>query len=1184
MMSSAAPPARLITRWASRASAEPLALSPEQARLDRRSFTELLAEAAHLAGLVAFHESDTLAGGDWRKVLVADPTITLALLATVDVEGHSEGLQTLLEAARRSATHEEAEELLGRLLDGLMHFAAEIDEWLEPAEAGAGLESDGAQRMIEAAIEQVLAPQLRGLLSEVAAAAETGLLRNLLLRHRGRRLRPQWRLDSIIAAGEATAVREAIERVWIDRLLDRLARVASSFVYEVREISARSTAALETSLESRRHPPHVALVMAFAKVFRHAQNRLNDVPQRIARFYHEEVLREVPREAAPDSVFLALVPKSGARAQARVPKGAIFPAGKDDSGLPISFAADSSLEITEASLAQLRLWSPRRAADGRIKRVDAELFAAAPGDASGMLAPAFSEAIVPTAVIASPALALPGGTRRIELILACAELPEALTPALLDASLTVAVSTAAGWIDLAESGIALAWERAGTSISFSGVLPPEFPGIEACPAGTSDAPSKPALRLALDQNAGSATARPWAMLGKAVVTDASLWIAVKDSPGVVVTGQSSGATSAGAAPFGSPPRAGGTLRVDHPAFASAPLDRLVLHFDWSALPPGPNGFAGHYREYLIDDQRQIHFRSPFDNAAFTATIQAPVPGWDGSRRIPLFATADRDQEPATAPPPPDVFAAGDGFAVSAPEPEPDGRLASTSWFAAAASGGGEGPLADHVEVRLAEPAAGFGDDLYSANVAYATKLLAEAEAPPPRLGLLRRLLRAILMLPMWLLGKLELTASHELEQLGPTLRLAVIPNPPFHPLLSRVRMDYGLSVPGRSLSLYHVPAFEELREAAGIAGSPLFAPLPDQLTVDLALAGAHAGETQSLLIRLGAPHDGGGGPVSTPVWQYRARDDWRPLPPQALLNDGTEGLCTTGIVRIRMPKDAADEKSVLWLRVVLPEGAPRPSILAVAPNALSATRVVEPGAAVAPIPPGTIARLSNMPGVARAVQPLASAGGRSADDPSLLRRRSVERVRHRARGVTAWDMERLVLSEFAGIAKIRVLTADPGRRGPAGETVIVVIPAPGGPDAMDPSRPRASPQRRAAIAARLKEVTSPFAGIRVVDPVYVPLDVTAHLTIRGHDAEAATAALAELLSPWAEPGLDLDDLAGGDRLRAAIAAFLLSLPDVVEIDRLRVSLRSVNSPAPWRVPVAGQLEIVGISAGRAVAW
>ena len=153
-------PPRLITRWATQAGREPAALSRARAQLDARGFADLLAEAVHLAGLVGFQEAERLIGGDWRGVLAADPTMVLALLATIDIEGRSEGLQTLLERARADASAIEAEQLLGRLLEGLLRFAAELDEWLAPAGAGETPEGHAAHRLIEVSIEEVLGPLL----------------------------------------------------------------------------------------------------------------------------------------------------------------------------------------------------------------------------------------------------------------------------------------------------------------------------------------------------------------------------------------------------------------------------------------------------------------------------------------------------------------------------------------------------------------------------------------------------------------------------------------------------------------------------------------------------------------------------------------------------------------------------------------------------------------------------------------------------------------------------------------------------------------------------------------------------------------------------------------------------------------------------------------------------------------
>jgi hypothetical protein len=976
--------------------------------------------------------------------------------------------------------------------------------------------------------------------------------------------------------------------------------------------------------------------MAFARIFAHAQDRLNAVPQRFADFYQSKMLRAEPRAAEPDNVFLTIVPRPGARPL--VPKGALFAAGKDKKGAAIGFAADAALAVTGTALAQVRRWTPATGADGGAVRIDAAIFAAGPDGAvgaapDGLAGAAPAVAVAPAIVLAAPLLAVVGAARRVVLTLACTGLTDSITSPSLSSSLDVSVSTAKGWLDLGAAGVAVAWTRDDSSIAVTVELGADVPPIVPCPPG-SQAPDAPAIRLALRQDAADPAAQPWALFGGLGLTGAILEIAVRDLNGLEVSASSMPASAAGAAPFGLQPMPGGTLRIDHPALAAAPLDRLVLTLDWASLPPDPKGFGGYYREYVVGADRQLHDRSPFDNDSFTVTMAAPVPGWPASKILPLFAAADPVAGNGIPdPPPPDIFAA-QGFAPP-PPPAPLAPLAASSWFAAAAGPAAEPPPepvpgqedeapqgAFYVELILAGPAEGFGDSLYNANMTYATALLAHAQVPPPGPGVLKRLGTAIASLAAkagkaiaaaaaWVMGALKAIVLFPAKLLrgldgidgsdpGPAPEPApgppppppssadpmpVLPNPPFRPILSGIRLDCAWRVSdANGVALYHETPLEGLSEAIVPAGAPLFAPLPIVPCLDIALDGARPGERQSLLVRLGQPADG---PASAPAYFYRTAAGWQKLPAAGALADGTGGLQATGIIAFALPPDAAPiagADDALWLRAQFPGGTV-PPIVAISADALSATRI--PGgdaAVVAPVAAGTIARPPGLAGIAQVTQPLASAGGRAAEDISTLRGRVAERVRHRGRGVTGWDIERIVLDDFPAILKARVVpTGAPPGSGPAGDTIVAVVPGPGGADAVDPLRPRASPQLRGAIEARLGACASPFARLRVVDPFYVAVDVEARLIVRGEPGDAIETALAALLSPWADPGLDLDDDSDGEALRAAIAFFLRSRGDVVRIEHLAVALRDAAPPAPWRVPVAGTLDILAVAAAPVIS-
>lgn len=1063
----------LITRWTRQRD------RLVQARTHDFRVDKMLADIAHHAATVSFHDEHGTAQGHWDQVLGADQSFALALLATAEVADRSTDLAEAITRARNPELAQAGARITA-LVESMLHLARDLDKWLAPAQTGGAMEHRWAHGLAEAALDQVLGPQLQRLFDQVADAEESRLIAKWGKRGWSDDDGKPW--QTTVREGEMRGISQAVERAWAQRLIRQLAEAAQQFLEDMTSASTRAAAELEGRLQTGAHDGHAALVIAFAEMFRHAHAELDALPDRVLDYWLTQ-LRAEPTPARGDQVLLAVVPRPGVRPE--VPKGLLIPADKD-----VIFVADTALTVTGATITELRIWANEGVSVSR----------AIPGE-DGRFTEALTEPILPMALLTSPALALPGGTRRIRVRLTCVEAPEAAS------DIAVAASTATGWID-----VGACWAADGDALLMTLLLPSEFPALGPCPGM-----DMPALRLTAPRHVDLQ------------VSKASFQVAVRNAPDLVISTPAGPASASAAAPFGNPPFLGGWLRIDHPALAGPPLDRLVVRFDWASVPVGDAGFAGHYRGYVVDGAGRLLDWAPFDNAAFTVTLQAPVPGWDGAQQLPLFGPAALGSAPPTAAAlPPDILSdTFDDTPLLMPE---EGPVAPSSWLAAARS---DGPVtADHVLVTLASPAEAFGHGVHAANVQWATEAMARAELPTPRPGLIRRWLLAVLGLPKAIGEKLSGRQSAKPEPVEGQVPV-LLPNPPFQPMLSGIALDYAVAA--QPLTISHLPPFEVAQRVE--AGSLFPAPLAGA-TLELVVDGAGTRVTVALLWQLGSSGDAA-------EWWYRSVGGWAPL---AVLEDGTAALSVSGILRVAVPSDAATGGFRIQARFA---GAV-PEVLAVLPNAFSATRRVGGGVFHA-LAAGTIAKLPGVTGVAAVVQPLDSMGGSPREADAAVRARMIERVRHGGRAQTCWDLERLVLTAFPEVDRVRVT--------PAGDCVTVLVEA-GAPF-------------RAAIAAWLNERVSPFARITVTKPERVRMDVSAEL-VGDDDMSAAETAVRALI----EDGLTLEDAAGVERVRAAVLRLLIERREVKAVERLRVTLSDCTGT--WRVLTAGTISIAAVRG--AVPW
>ena len=406
----------------------------------------------------------------------------------------------------------------------------------------------------------------------------------------------------------------------------------------------------------------------------------------------------------------------------------------------------------------------------------------------------------------------------------------------------------AGWIDVPVA--ATVTEAAADGIVFRFAIAADGPALApwAGPDAPADMPDRPAVRFVLVQDMVGDTA-PLALFAGLRFTSIQVEISVDGLSGLVVS-NSAGPASAtpGIAPFGPVPVQGSWLRIDHPAFTAAPVDRIELGLSWLGLPPDPDGFTGYYRQYVVGPDREVSHYPLFTDEGFRVDLCAPVGAGKLIRNVRLFDSA---QAPEPAPPETPIVdpvpietLPGDAPAAVAPA-APDDRagdteaLLGTTWYRVddeAPAAGGDLCPDGALLVTLAEPPYSFGASLYAVNAAHASSLIAAGEGREMRreslaarlwrglLKLLKKLLALLLdalkavIAPATMLWKLLSGGARWLRDLifirtdfyshpegmdfslvpvepsgggGEIAPVAAFPNPPWEPLLAAIRVNYA---------------------------------------------------------------------------------------------------------------------------------------------------------------------------------------------------------------------------------------------------------------------------------------------------------------------------------------------------------------------------------------------------------
>lgn len=110
---------------------------------------------------------------------------------------------------------------------------------------------------------------------------------------------------------------------------------------------------IEALIEEGDIPPHMALIMAFLKMYEVEQANLNTLTEKHLQFYYKDILGFKPREGENGKATVFFEPVKNAP-ETFIPKGTLFDAGKDANGKPITYRSVRDVTVNQTKVTETK--------------------------------------------------------------------------------------------------------------------------------------------------------------------------------------------------------------------------------------------------------------------------------------------------------------------------------------------------------------------------------------------------------------------------------------------------------------------------------------------------------------------------------------------------------------------------------------------------------------------------------------------------------------------------------------------------------------------------------------------------------------------------------------------------------------------------------------------------------------
>ena len=373
---------------------------------------------------------------------------------------------------------------------------------------------------------------------------------------------------------------------------------------------------------------------------------------------------------------------------------------------------------------------------------------------------------------------------------------------------------------------------------------------------------------------------------------------------------------------------------------------------------------------------------------------------------------------------------------------------------------------------------------------------------------------------------------------------AQLPNAPYTPSLQELSLAYDSTV---SYNFDNTETSEEnteqffyiepfgVKEVVKDSATKLVPLFEDEGNLYIGISKLVPPQTLSLLFQVA---EGSANPNRTTQdinWAVLADNEWVPFDEKTILSDTTNGLLTSGIIRLSVPEEATNNNTLLpsgnyWLRASVTDQSDAISklidIRAQAALVKFKDNNNDPDHLRVALSAGSISKLvKSDSAIDKVEQPYASFGGEVKEESRDYYTRVSERLRHKQRAITIWDYEHMILQKFSSTYKVKCINhtrfegalENYSEMAP-GHVTLVVVSNVQNKNAVDPLRPMTSLSMLEDIHTWVDGLNPMSAEIHVRNPLYeevkVSFKVKFHTDNFGYYRNKLKQELREFLSPW----------------------------------------------------------------------